>query len=127
MALALGVPQTDAEVAASQDLQFTLAAVTRFRHGAGYAQVVARLVEEGLAPDHAERIATAARERKRRLYREDGGRNMFLGGLVLAVGLVVTVGSMLYLRQLGVMVLSWGALLFGAVTLARGVGQFFSA
>ena len=127
MAFALGLPETEEEAAAARDFQLTLAAVGSLRRGIPEEQVVARLTEDGLEPDRARRIATAARERKRRIYREDGGRNMLMGGFVLAVGVTVTVGSLVFLPMMGVMVISWGAILFGGGAFVRGANMFFNA
>jgi len=60
----------------------------------------------------------------RNLRKEEGSRNMVIGGLICVVGLVITIATYSAASEGGGRyVVAWGAIIFGAVRFFRGLSQ----
>lgn len=108
------------------------------REGKSRAEVedalVAKGIERATAKVVIDKILTARAETAvgpvidhdggRSLKREEGSRNMVIGGLICLVGIVITVATYSAASEGGGRyVVAWGAILFGAVRFFRGLSQ----
>lgn len=59
--------------------------------------------------------------------RADGRKSMLIGGIVAAIGLVITIGSYAAATGGGTYVVTWGAIVFGGLQFFRGVAVYASA
>ena len=56
-----------------------------------------------------------------------GRRNMLIGGIVCAVGILISVGTHAAAKPEGQYLLAWGAILFGVIQFIRGLFQWMSS
>ena len=74
----------------------------------------------------AERKVLQLEEAYKQALLNSGKRNIWIGGVVCAIGLVVTLGSLTTAAASdtgGRIIIAWGAIVFGGIQLARGLGQ----
>ncbi len=57
--------------------------------------------------------------------RQAGQKNMAIGGVICAIGLVVTCGSLAASGMGGAVIIAWGAIVFGAIQFFRGMSQTY--
>lgn len=105
-------------------------------------QITASMVQQGWSLEEANSSVTAInqkiqnsarnaaflRDAVRRAAQAKHGRNIFLGGLWFAGGLIVTVGSYLSAtssREGGRYLVAWGAVIFGGLQLLGGLVGYF--
>ncbi len=95
--------------------------------GRSYKAVVESLVYAGYAPDVAEALATRGRELKKAAFREEGEVAMKVGLIWLVGGVGVTALSAA-LAELGLpfILIAWGAIVWGALTVLRGFSRWVS-
>ncbi len=55
--------------------------------------------------------------------RQDGSRNMMIGGIICLVGIVITFGTLMSASGGGRYVIAWGAIIFGGIQFFRGLAQ----
>lgn len=96
--------------------------------------LVAKGIERATAKVVIDKILTARAESAtgpvidydagRNLKREEGSRNMVIGGLICLVGIVITVATYSAASEGGGRyVVAWGAIIFGAIRFFRGLSQ----
>ena len=101
-------------------------AAVEMQNGTPDAEIANRLMNQGLDADSAELIVSHTRSARGQVLREAGMKNMFIGGIVCVIGLVVTVVSYQMAANNaggGRYVVAWGAVIFGAIQFFRGVFQ----
>lgn len=128
-------------------------AAQRLQEGAEPSKICWELVQSGYEPEFATEVVANVRGKpskgKRGMRRISSGRrhvsaqdnayalahaeqvrqagrtNMMIGGLICIVGLLVTVGSLAAAQGNGggSYVIAWGAIVFGAIQLFRGIAQ----
>ena len=89
-------------------------------------EVADHLRKQGLAPDVVNRVVkrtagSAMLARKPAPEEPEGRKDMIKGGLWMGGGLLVTVISYLAAGPHGTYVVTWGAMLFGAIKFLRGL------
>lgn len=129
-----------AKQADSKDIQKAVEAVYAYagallREGKSPSEVEDALVKKGIERQTAAivvsklvsvREATAVRmgAAVTEANKEAGTRNMLIGGLICAVGLIVTIATYSAASSGGGQyVVAWGAIVFGAIRFFRGLGQ----
>ena len=100
----------------------------RLEHGSTRAEVRGLLVAKGFSEVDADRFVEQIERQTRKgntfEYPSVGGNaNMWIGGLICLVGIVVTVGSCLASADGGRYVVAWGAIVFGGIQFFRGLTQ----
>jgi hypothetical protein len=91
-------------------------------------RIVDALAEKGIERETAEAFVSKCRVMYRQARRKAGGKEMIVGGLWCVGGLVVTAitYSMASSRG-GTYIVTWGAVIFGAIQFFRGLFVFISA
>jgi len=111
---------------AEQDAQAVYAfAAEQMNSGLTAAQVVEVLVENGLEHETATVIVDEVTSLRSKASREAGQKNMLIGALWCGGGLVVTAITYSAAAGGGTYVVTWGAVIFGAIQFFRGVGQLW--
>jgi hypothetical protein len=91
--------------------------------GKGRQAVAAALRARGMEPKEADILTGKVFRMRADALRASGSKNMLWGGLICAIGTVVTVGSYLSASSGGRYVLAWGAILFGAARFLQGLSE----
>jgi hypothetical protein len=104
-------------------------------HGSPPADIRTQLIALGYSTEDAKLLVMAAQSRRGPISasgpvwgpddaRAAGKRNMIIGGIVCALGLIVTCGSMAASSGSGGgVIIAWGAIVFGAIQFFRGAAQ----
>lgn len=98
-------------------------AASLVRAGKSREEVKADLLSRGLDEVSAGIVTTKIFEMRRKAYSEEGRKNMLHGALWCVGGIVVTAVTYSAARGGGTYVVTWGAIIFGAIQFFRGVGQ----
>ncbi len=98
-------------------------AASLVRDGKSRDQVKADLLSQGLDEESAGIVTRNIFEMRKKAYSEEGRKNMLHGALWCIGGIVVTAVTYSAARGGGTYVVTWGAIIFGAVQFFRGVGQ----
>ncbi len=101
-------------------------AAQRMMAGISHAQIEKDLIEKGLDQEAAHTVVSNLNDMKSKAVRGAATKNMLIGGLICAVGTVITVWSYTAAAnnaQGGSYVVAWGAIIFGAIQFFRGVAQ----
>ena len=86
---------------------------------------VEMLVGNGLDHETATAVVKDVHNIRKEVSREEGKKSMFVGALWCGGGLAVTAITYSAASGGGVYVVTWGAVIFGAIQLLRGVGQMW--
>ncbi len=89
--------------------------------------IVADLVQKGLSQETASSLVGNLRSAIRSAKRKAGIRNIVIGSLWCVGGLVITALTYSMASGGGTYIVTWGAIVFGAVQAIRGLIQVFSA
>jgi len=100
-------------------------AADQMRNGLTGPEVVKVLVENGLEHETAAVVVEDLTNLRKRVSREAGQKNMLIGALWCGGGLAVTAITFSAASGGGVYVVTWGAVIFGAIQFLRGVGQMW--
>jgi hypothetical protein len=123
-----------------EDIQKAVEAIYAYagallREGKSPSEVEDALVEKGIERKTAAivvtKLVTARKDAAVHMSsavadanKEAGTRNMLIGGLICAVGLIVTIATYSAASSGGGQyVVAWGAIIFGAIRFFRGLGQ----
>lgn len=97
------------------------------KEGASVAEVEELLVEHGLSGEKAASVAETAAESKAFDDLVDGKRKMLFGMLCFIVGIVVTAVTYRIAGKGETYIVAWGAMLYGAYLIIRGIGRWGKA
>lgn len=90
-------------------------------HGEKSAEdTIKLLVDQGTDPEVAATIVKTVEQRISTREKPSTNKDMIVGGLLFAIGLIITVGSYAAAAGGGTYVVAWGAMLFGAIQFIRG-------
>src|SRR5262249_50404118 len=104
------------------------AAVEMRKKGLTYQQIEQDLVERGIHKQTASSMIQKLKQGRKKEMRSAGFRNMGIGAVVFAVGLIVSIGS--FLRAIssptgGLYVIAFGLVILGAVAFLDGLSRLF--
>ena len=102
-------------------------ALEKMKEGASVAEVEELLVEHGLSGEKAASVAETAAESKAFDDLVDGKRKMLFGMLCFIVGIVVTAVTYRIAGKGETYIVAWGAMLYGAYLIIRGIGRWGKA
>jgi hypothetical protein len=111
------------EQAVSAIYQF---AALEMHNGTPDSEIARKLRDQGFDADTANLVVDQTRAARGQVMREAGMKNMFIGGIVCVIGLVITVASYSAAANNpggGSYVIAWGAVVFGAIQFFRGIFQ----
>lgn len=120
------VPAASGEAAKAGTLDGGAPAFAAKLHGQGLSatQIESRLIKEGLSTESVGAAMKEVAALRAAEGRAAGTRNMVIGGLLCAVGIIVTIVTLAAATARGgYYVVAWGAILFGAAQFIRGVQQ----
>ncbi len=92
-------------------------------NGTPVAQIESILREKGIAPDVASSMVSDMLKTRAAMLREEGGRNMLQGALWCIGGILVTAMTYNMASEGDTYIVTWGAIVFGAIQFFRGLGQ----
>ncbi len=96
------------------------------RQGKSPAEVEDALVDKGIERKTAAIVVDKLAVAQVNVKKEEGTKNMMIGGLICLVGIIITAASYSSASSGsggGQYVIAWGAILFGAIRFFRGLGQ----
>jgi hypothetical protein len=91
--------------------------------GMSPTEVERRLVADGMDSELAHVMVEDIVRQRREARWLAGRRDAIVGSVILAIGVIVTIGSYSAAEGGGTYLLAWGAILFGAIGLLRGLYQ----
>lgn len=98
-------------------------AAERMHEGADAQQIHAELMQQGLDQDSASQVVSNLFNMRTDAVRSAGKKNMIYGALWCIGGVVVTVVTFSMAANGGSYIVTWGAILFGAIQFFRGAYQ----
>jgi len=100
-------------------------AADQMHNGLTGPQVVEALVENGMEHETATAVVEDLTRIKKRVSHEAGRKNMLVGALWCGGGLAVTAITYSAASGGGTYLVTWGAVIFGAIQFLRGAGQMW--
>lgn len=97
----------------------------QLQSGQSRHRVVEDLTNKGMASLTAEEVVDDVVTMRKKAYRNAGKRNMVIGALWCVGGIAVTAITYQAATGGGVYVVTWGAIIFGAIQFFRGLGQMW--
>jgi hypothetical protein len=116
------------EEASKEDVEKAVEAIYAYagallRQGKSSAEVEDALVEKGIERKTATIVVDKLAVATTSMKKEEGTKNMMIGGLICLVGIVITAATYSSAAGGGKYVIAWGAIVFGAIRFFRGLGQ----
>ncbi|MEZ4868524.1 MAG: hypothetical protein R3C14_44755 [Caldilineaceae bacterium] len=93
------------------------------KKGHSYGQIVRQLQEQGLDQKAAAKVANDITQLQREALSSAARKNMLYGALWCIGGILVTFFSYAAAQDGGTYIVTWGAIVFGAVQFFRGLSQ----
>jgi hypothetical protein len=97
------------------------------KKGSSPSKIEAMLVEKGIERSIAHTVMANLTKMRSEALRKAGQSNMLQGVLWCVGGILVTAITYMIASRGGVYVVTWGAVLFGAIQFFRGLLQAFQA
>ncbi|MGE0328513.1 MAG: hypothetical protein AB7K71_09235 [Polyangiaceae bacterium] len=97
--------------------------VVQLEHGTPQEEIVESLINQGVDEGEAEDFVEGVAAARINAIREAGKSNMTKGALWCIGGLIVTAITYSAAAGGGTYVVTWGAIIFGAIQFFKGVGQ----
>ena len=94
------------------------------KNGIADSVIQTKIVEMGMTNEQASAVVSSLRQVRKRVRRRTGIRNMVMGGLFCIGGIVITVVSISASKSGGFYIVTWGAILFGALQFFGGLFQY---
>lgn len=101
--------------------------VQQLQAGVGPGDVKKQLIADGLNEETADTVVYNSVKAISDINKEAGKKNMIFGGLWCLGGGFITYATMAAAENGGGYVITWGAILFGAIQFFRGLSQYTTA
>jgi hypothetical protein len=120
--------ETEKEEPSKEDVEKTVEAIYAYagallREGKSAAEVEDALVAKGIERKTAAIVVEKLSVATVSVHKDEGTKNMMIGGLICLVGIVITAATYSSAAGGGRYVIAWGAIIFGAIRFFRGLGQ----
>lgn len=114
--------------ASREDVEKAVEAIYKYagallRQGKSPMEVEEALVDKGIERSTATIVVGKLTSAQTNVHKEEGTRNMMIGGLICLGGIVITAATYSAASGGGSYVVAWGAILFGAIRFFKGLGQ----
>src|SRR5262245_27258186 len=117
--------------ASKQDVEKAVEAIYTYagallRQGKSPSEVEDALVDKGIERKTASIVVDKLTVAQTNVKKEEGTKNMMIGGLICLVGIIITAATYSAASSGsggGKYVVAWGAIVFGAIRFFRGLGQ----